>query len=73
MKYRFTLPIAVLEPALSSMCEQPVYRTHDVTFECETPAEIDCADDGEAARAFVDRALAVARYVVEALEMKSRA
>lgn len=74
MKYRFTLPARVgvenesLPLALAHLRQQNVY---EVTFEAETPAEVDCGDDGQAARVFVDRALAVARYVVKALEAKS--
>lgn len=42
----------------------------DVTFEAEVPGESDLGDGGEASRAFVDRAVACARYVVKALERK---
>lgn len=67
MKYRFTLP-AMLDDPLSAATDPR--RSYDVTFEAETPAEVDCGDGGEAAQGFVDRALAVARYVVKALEAK---
>lgn len=63
MKYRFTLPAQIGGIGDGRLL-------YDVVFVAETPAETDLGDDGEAARTFVDRTLAVARYVVAALEKK---
>lgn len=65
MKYRFALPANVDEDAAGGVVSR------DVTFECETPGEQDLGDGGEAVRAFVDRAIETARYVVARLEKKS--
>lgn len=58
MKYRFVLPY----------CLSPGAPLREAVFDCETPAESDLGDAGEAAQEFVDRAIRCARYIVRSLE-----